>query len=130
MNSRFRALVLASVALAAGALAINTAKAEAASIDVPFSFTAAGKCLPAGEYTVERSRAGNFLKLQSKASSQSVMLVVSPTAVDGDILSLKFESQGDTHVLQSLQYGRLITSRLTKKMKIREDVAPKEVVVQ
>jgi hypothetical protein len=129
MNSKFRALILASVALTAGALAINTAQAETASINVPFNFTAAGKSLPAGKYTVERVSFGNFLRLQSKASNQGVYLVVSPTDATSENLSLKFENQGDAHVLQSLQYGNLITPRQTKT-KVREDVAPSDMVGQ
>jgi len=117
---------VASAALAAAALAINTAKAEATKVDVPFSFTAAGKSLPAGEYTVERDHLGSFLKLQAKDSPLCILAVASPTATDGKKVSLKFDNLGNTHVLQSIQYGNLITPRMDRKTKNREDLSSKD----
>jgi hypothetical protein len=127
MQNKFRALVLASAALAAAAFTSNTAKAEGTALHVPFSFTVAGKSLPAGEYTVEKDHRGNFLKLQSEDSGQNVILVAAPTAVEGGIVSLKFDTQGDTHILHSVQYGHVITARLDKQKKQREEISPRDV---
>jgi hypothetical protein len=37
---------------------------------------------------------------------------------------LTFDPQGDTHALESIQYGRLVTSKLNRKTKKTEDVSP------
>jgi hypothetical protein len=110
--------------LAAAALAIQTAQAEGVSVKVPFSFKASGKSLPAGEYSVERAPLGSYIKLEDKQSKQSILFVASGTAEGERLVSLKFEGQGGTHVLQSIQFGHLTSGRLTKKTKNREDVSP------
>jgi hypothetical protein len=124
MKSAFSRFVLASVALALATLGIHTAQAEGVSVNVPFSFKAAGKSLPAGQYSVERAKVGSYIKLQDQQSKQSILFVASGTADGERLVSLKFEGQGDTHVLQSIQFGHLTSGRLTRKMKNREDVSP------
>jgi hypothetical protein len=124
MKIKFTTLVLASAALAAAALAINTAQAEAAKINVPFSFKVAGKILPAGEYFVERVDFGNFIKLQGKDPAQLVIVVASAMSDDAKLVSLKFDTQEDVHVLRSIQCGRLVSQRLDTAWKHHEDVSP------
>ena len=109
--------VLASAVLAAAALAANVASAET-TIKVPFSFTAAGKVCPAGYYVVQRdSGNGNFITLSHKGYSESFTWVVGPgePAPTDSKIALKFDHVGDAHILQSVQYGTVITSRLDKK---------------
>jgi hypothetical protein len=52
MGSILRNFVLAPAAMAAAALATNTAMAE--TLKVPFTFTVDGKDFPAGLYSVQR----------------------------------------------------------------------------
>jgi hypothetical protein len=127
MKIKFTTLVLATAALATAALTINTANAEATKVNVPFSFKVAGKVLPAGEYSVERDHNGNFIKLQGKDPAQLVIVVASAMAADGKLISLKFDTQNNEHVLQTIQYGHLISSRLDKGSKTHEDVSPQYI---
>jgi hypothetical protein len=124
MKIKFSTLILATAALATAALTINTAQAQTAKVNVPFSFKVAGKILPAGEYSVERDHNGNFIKLQGKDPAQLVIVVASAMAADGKLVSLKFDTRDNEHVLQTIQYGRLISSRLDKGSKHQEDVSP------
>jgi hypothetical protein len=127
MKIKFTTLVLATAALATAALTINTANAEATKVNVPFSFKVAGKVLPAGEYSVERDNHGNFIKLQGKDPAQLLIVVASAMAADSKLVSLKFDTQNNEHVLQTIQYGHLISSRLDKGSKNREDVSPQYI---
>ncbi len=114
MKSIFSKFVLAPAVLAAVALAATTAKAEV-TIKVPFNFTAGGKICPAGYYTVQHDDHGSFVSLISRSSSQIFTWVVGPGIDSPGKIALKFDEVGNSHVLQSVQYGTLITSRLDKK---------------
>jgi hypothetical protein len=125
MRSKFSTLVLASAALAAVALVTIPVVAETSTtLNVPFSFTVNGQSLPAGAYSVQRDSSGNFLRFQGKDASQSFLWLASPGATRGDRVVLKFEGQGQTHVLQSVQYGPFVTVRLNKKTRNTEDLSP------
>ena len=116
MQSIFSRFVLAPAALAAFALAANAAMAET-TLKVPFDFTAGGKACPAGYYTVNHDDTGSFVTLAHKGSSEVFTYVVGPGSADptDSKVSLKFDKLGESHVLQSIQYGALMTSRLDKK---------------
>jgi anti-sigma-K factor RskA len=88
MQTNFRSIVLATAALAVAALTIQTARAETTRVKIPFSFVAAGKSLPAGEYIVERNANTNFLSLQAQSTGQTILFVVSPTGDGGKTVSL------------------------------------------
>jgi hypothetical protein len=125
MRSKLSTFVLASAALAAVALSTIPAMASTSkTLTVPFSFTVNGKNLPAGEYYVVRDDTQHFVGLQSQHSSQSFLWIANPSATRTDRVILKFDSQGNTHVLQSIQYGPLVTSRLDRKSRKTEDVSP------
>jgi hypothetical protein len=121
MRTIFRSLVLAPVVMAAVALATTTAKA-ASTLNVPFSFTAAGKSCPAGLYTVEKDTFRGVVIFKSKEAPRSFTWLLRPgdATLTGSKVVLKFDPQGETHALQSIQYGTLITSRLDKKSKQNE----------
>jgi hypothetical protein len=128
MRSKFSTLVLASAALAAVALTTIPAVASATTtLNVPFSFTVNGRSLPAGAYSVQRDDSGNFVRLQGRDPSQNFVWVASPATIKGDRVVLKFDSQGQTHVLQSIQYGPVITTRLDRKTRKTEDVSPQDM---
>jgi hypothetical protein len=128
MRSKFSSLVLASAALAAIALATIPAVAEtSATLNVPFNFTVNGQTLPAGEYSVQRDDSGNFLKLHGKNSAQSFIWTALPGADSRERVILKFDGQGQKHVLQSIQFGPLTTVRLDKKTRHTEDMTPQTI---
>jgi hypothetical protein len=116
MKSTFSRFVLAPVVLAAAAVIATSAMAET-TVNVPFNFTAAGKVCPAGYYTVKEDGNHNFVTLASKDSGKVFTYIVASGAADPTErkVALRFDNLGGTHVLQSIQYGRLITSRLDKQ---------------
>src|SRR5215469_10631129 len=71
---------VAPAVLTVAALATTTAMAQTTIVKVPFSFTAAGKTCPAGEYTVQRD--ADFVILSHKGYSESFSWVVGPGAPD------------------------------------------------
>ena len=110
-------IILASAAMVAVALATNVARAET-TVKVPFSFIVAGKVFPAGLYAIERDEKGHgFVTLAAKGSPQSISCLLVPGAPEPTErkVALNFDLIGQTHVLQSIQYGAQITSRLDKK---------------
>ena len=115
MKFSFSKFVLAPAVLAAAALAANSAMAAEATVKVPFNFTAAGKVCPAGYYTVQRD--ADFITLTHRGFPESFTWVVGPGAPDPNDtkVALKFDQIGKTHMLQSIQYGSVVTARLDKK---------------
>ena len=115
MKSILSKFVLAPAVLAAVALAATSAKAET-TVKVPFNFSVGNKVLPAGYYTVNKD-SGNFVTLIRRGTSDIFTWVVGPgTPEPNDSkVALNFDVIGSSHVLQSIQYGTVITSRLDKK---------------
>ena len=122
MQSKFSTFVLASTALAAALATLPAVAATSTTLNVPFSFTVGGKILPAGEYSVERDR--NFVRLKGKDGSQRFTWIAVPAAAEENTVVLKFDPQGQTHALQSIQYGPLVTSTVDRKSKKAEEVSP------
>jgi hypothetical protein len=118
MRSLFHKLILASAVVAAAALTTNAAMA-ATTVKVPFSFTVAGKLLPAGNYLVKHDSTGNFVILENRESRQSFTWVLGPgePQPDGQKIVLKFDAADQTHALESIQYGSMTTARLDSKHK-------------
>jgi hypothetical protein len=109
-------LVLVPAIMAAAALATTSAKAET-TVKVPFSFTVGGKICPAGRYAVRHDATGSFVTFASKGSSQSFTWVLGPGMPDptDNSVVLKFDQSGQTHALQSIQVGSMITGKLDKQ---------------
>lgn len=125
MKIKFSTLVLASAALAAAALTtIPAMAATTTTLNVPFSFTVNGHSLPAGQYSVQRDTSGNFLRLQGKDGSENFLWVAAATSGDTGRVILRFDEQGQTHALHSVQYGPAVTTRLDRKTRKHEGVAP------
>jgi hypothetical protein len=128
MKNTFRTFVLASAAIAAAAMATLPAMAETSTtLNVPFSFTVDGRTLPAGEYLVVRDGSSNFVKLRNRDLSFNYTWVASPTSERSDRVVLRFDGQNENHILQSVQYGPLVTARLDGKKK--ENITPQYSVV-
>lgn len=115
--------ILASTAVAATALAAIPAMADSARINIPFSFTVDGKVLPAGEYRVQSVEFGNLVNLRSADSKEYFTWVSNPSNQDGRNAVLRFTDEGNTHALQSVQIGPLVTPSLTKKARKMEDIS-------
>lgn len=99
----------------AAALATSQAVAETTTIKVPFSFKVAGETFPAGDYRIRHDN-GNFVTLAAKDSSQSFTSVIGPGAPSPweYKIALNFDLVGNAHLLQSIQYGTMITRKLDK----------------
>jgi len=52
--------------------------------------------------------------------------MASPSATRSDRVILRFEPQGETHVLESVQSGPLVTRILNRKSRTTEDVSAQE----
>jgi hypothetical protein len=128
MQSIFKKVLLASAIAATAALATVPAMAST-TVHVPFSFAVAGKILPAGIYRVERDSSGSFVTLASLKSSQSFTWILNPSHPDPSDrkVSLKFESRDQTHVLESIQFGSMVTPNLDR---VRSDEQVSEQVSQ
>lgn len=110
-------IALASAAMMVAALAVNPAFAETTTVRVPFTFKVAGETFPAGDYWIRHDGRGNFVTLAARDSSQSFSTIVGPgTPSPYEYkIALKFDLVGETHLLQSIQFGTMITSQLDKK---------------
>jgi hypothetical protein len=115
MRSILHSLVLAPVVMAAAALATTSAMAEA-TVNVPFSFTVAGKNCPAGQYTVQRDVIHNFITLRSKYAPVGFNWILGPGdgVTKDSTITLSFDQQDQRYRLQSVEYGTDKTRRLDK----------------
>jgi hypothetical protein len=117
MQSILRRIAIVPAVILAAGLAANPAVAETTTIKVPFSFKVAGETFPAGEYSIHHDERCNLVTLASKGSSRSFTSIVgagtsSPWKYK---IALKFDLVGQTHLLQSIQYGTMITRELDKR---------------
>lgn len=117
MQSTLRRIAIAPALIMAAALAASPAVAETTTIKVPFSFEVAGKTFPAGDYLIHRDDKDNFVTLAPKGSSQSFSSILGAGAANPweYKIALKFDLVGQTHLLQSIQYGTMITNTLDRK---------------
>ena len=118
MRLIIRKVILASAFGAAVALAGNSAMA-ATRVNVPFNFSVAGKTLPAGGYHIVHDPSSAFVTLSSIESNESYTWLLTPGPSEYDKkIALKFDDLNGTHVLQSVQYGSMVTPRLDKSRSI------------
>jgi hypothetical protein len=118
MQSIHRHLAFASACIIAVALAVTPAIAETTTVKVPFSFDVAGKTFPAGDYWLHRDDQGDYVTLEAKGSPRyftSCLVGPGAAAPWEHNIALKFDTVGQTHLLQSIQYGTLVSGRLDKK---------------
>jgi hypothetical protein len=115
MRSIIRKVILASAFGTAVSLAGNSAMA-ATRVNVPFNFSVAGKTLPAGGYHIVHDPRSAFVTLRSIESNESYTWLLTPGPSEYDKkIALKFDDLNGTHVLQSVQYGSMVTPRLDNK---------------
>jgi len=128
MTSTLRKFFLASAVVTTSALTANTAMA--ATLNVPFSFSVGKKSCPASRYTVTRQADGGIVTLIDATGSCSFGWVVAPgdPAPTDSRVVLRFDEVGQSHTLQSVQYGAAITARLDKKIK-RNEYTPTRIIM-
>ena len=113
MRSTLCKFFLVPAIAAVAALAGHSAQAQ--TVSVPFAFTAHGQTFPAGTYSVQKDLTSNFVSLRTSDSHNVVTKVLGPGSADqGDNrIVLRFAMAGDDHVLESIQYGSKVTSRMS-----------------
>lgn len=116
MRIKFLSLVLAPAALAAAILTVQPALADSTyTVHVPFNFVVAGKTLPAGDYTVRR---GDRAESVTLAGHNNAMIwgagPGSPNPSDHRVV-LTFDRIGASHMLRTVQFGSVITSRIDSR---------------
>src|SRR5579875_3334301 len=113
MSSILTKIFAASAILAAVTLTAAPGFAET-SLTVPFSFVAAGKLCPAGEYRVERNLLNGVITLKSSDGLRNFAWVAGPGAPSptSTHVVLRFDDCGSMHYLNSIQSGSGITGRL------------------
>ncbi|SPE35415.1 conserved exported hypothetical protein [Candidatus Sulfopaludibacter sp. SbA3] len=134
MNTSTMRLIMAAAALvvAAGSASAQTLKAE-----IPMSFHAAGKVLPAGSYEIRQlqTAGGAYVVVRSLATYNSVVL---PQGVKGDAPKawradgsprLAFECLGSTCSLQRMWNGRDEYAYKFPTPKAHGDIAARETKV-
>lgn len=114
MQITLRSLVVASVALAASMFTAQAAHA-ATTITVPFPFMVGDKVCPAGQYSVRTDDLGSTVELVGHANGFKWVIHPGDPAPTDNRVILKFAAVGSEHVLQSIQYGPMTTSRLDKR---------------
>ena len=117
MQSIHHRIASAAALVMTAALAIRPAVAETTNVKVPFSFNVAGKTFPAGDYWIERDDQRESVTLEAKGSSQHFTCLIGPGEPPPSEykVALKFDLVGQTHLLESIQYGTMISGRLDKK---------------
>jgi hypothetical protein len=118
-------LIVAPVILAAAA-AIATIPASAeARVTVPFDFSVNGQNLPAGQYVVERAGLDNrAVILSSEQGLRSFTWSLNPgdSQPDGKVI-MTFDTQNQAHMLRTIAYGSMATSKLDKSGKHSEHLS-------
>jgi len=115
--------------MAAAALTTSSALAEN-MVNVPFSFTVNGKNCPAGRYAIDHNLVTGVVTLRNDDWKRSFAWVAGPgdpAPADSRVI-LRFDENGPVHILQSVQYGTLITARLDGKTEQSEG-GPTRVVL-
>lgn len=110
----FKALLIPAVAAVAAFVSQPAQAAQSQSVKVPFAFTAMGKTFPSGSYTVEENLTTNVITLKTgNKSLSSILIPGDPNPFDERVV-LRFATAGDQHVLDTIQYGAKITTRMTQ----------------
>ncbi len=96
--------------------------AKAQTVAVPFSFRVGGVVYPAGSYSVERPARGLFVWMTDTKGKEILhrVLVAGEADLNRSGVTLRFDESGQSHLLRSIQYDSLATSRLDGKSFLEE----------
>ena len=97
MKSTLLKSVFACAGIAMSSFAVH---AESVAMKVPFAFSAAGKTMPAGSYTVEAE--GNILSLRGVPASAMVMTIPSDVPMAKVKAGAEFDESSELAVLSSV----------------------------
>jgi len=106
MKTPYLRLVLALAGFAAFTIPAKAQAVDRLRVNIPFQFVAAGKTLPAGEYTVERLNNSEPRILVLRSYEHRASVTVTPVEVEGSLRGdthLGFEVAGDQHFLTSIE---------------------------
>ena len=116
MQSTLRSVLTALVISAAATLTSHPVLAAGVIVNVPFSFTAMGKKLPAGAYQVRLEQMNQVLHLTSGKGRANMVWLVGPGEPNPNDrrVVMRFDRSGVSYALRDIQYGPSVTSRLDK----------------
>ena len=115
MRSTMLKWFLVPAVAAIAALASQSASAE--RVNVPFSFSAMGKAFPAGTYDVVQGINGGFVTLRTYDGTKTLISILEPgvtTPPSDASIVLRFDVDGESFVLDSIQYHAKITTHMDK----------------
>lgn len=117
MQNTVRSLLTTAVLTAAATFVSHPLLAASAIVDVPFSFTVAGKTLPAGAYQVRLEQMNQVMRFTSAENHVNMVWLVGPGEPNPNDrrVVLRFDHSGASYTLCDIQYGPSMTSRLDKK---------------
>jgi hypothetical protein len=104
MKFTFARLTLSAIAVAAGITPMAAETHSVLRVSVPFSFTAAGTPMPAGDYSIEQTGEAGAMILHSLTGKKSIMVLTGPsgTSASAHGPSLTFNRKDGTPVLTSI----------------------------
>ncbi|MDQ3804244.1 MAG: hypothetical protein M3416_10485 [Acidobacteriota bacterium] len=103
--NRALALIITGIILGASQLASARAAGHVA-IDIPFSFTAGDRHLPAGRYTVRSVRLdSSALVIRSEDGEESVVVLTNAAGAGSQQAKLTFRQYGDRYFLAGVWAG-------------------------
>lgn len=126
MRITLRSIVLTPVVMVAAAFTANSAMAET-KVNVPFNFSVDGKTCPAGQYSVQTDKWGDFVKLEGASHTFTWLLHTGDPAPADKRIILKFDEIGSKHLLRSVQYRDEITSRIDKRSREIEAAVERDI---
>lgn len=115
MRINLHSLVMAPAVLAAAAFIAQPAMAESHVVNIPFSFTAAGKTCPAGRYTVNSDDLQATVSLAGQKRDFVWLLVPGDNTITDQRVVLTFDTYNGNHQLRSISYGTQTTNSLDRK---------------
>ena len=120
MRTTFGKMILAPAILAAAALASQSASAESFA-KVPFSFSAAGKVWPAGQYSIQKSSSGAAVTVTNRETSLAftTLLGAGDAAPYDTNITMRFDEINGGHALRSVQYKYEITDVDVKVLPVK-----------
>jgi len=119
MKKQYLRVLCALMVLAGFGVAAHGQTIDRIDLKIPYEFVAAGKTLPAGNYSVRRVResSGELLVLSSFEKRTSVLVLSNQfESVSVDKVYVNFEQVGDQHFLTKIQTGdHLFTIPVSRK---------------
>ena len=101
-------------------------------VNVPFSFSAAGKNHPAGNYALEFNKERNLLTLSGYGSTPAILPTVASSEYKGEPTNLRFQRYGADWFLQEVTFsgtGQELTPSKMERELARSKPADERILV-